>query len=194
MNTFWSQEVTVSNITTCCYVPVGAGKPVHRNRPSNGVALHLSGGKRYCFDTGQTIDVYENDVIFLPKGSNYHVVSLAPGDCYAINFCLFQEVPFPPFSVHLKNVSPIADCFVSATKYWRRKNEGHRMKCFSELYHILYHLKRECRLDDADNSRQDLIAPALKYIQDNYTSEVISVSALAQLCGISEVYLRRLFN
>jgi len=194
MNAFMEHDFTISDITTCCYVPVGAGKPVHKNRHSNGLALHLSGQKRYTFESGESIDVFENDMIFLPKGSNYHVTSLSPGDCYAINFQCPGDLRSPPFSLHCHNAAPLIDAFSSATKHWKRKNEDYKLKCFSELYHILYHFKREYRLDYFANSKQDLIAPAVKYIQNNYTGEVISVSKLAGLCRISEVYLRKLFN
>lgn len=39
-----------------------------------------------------------------------------------------------------------------------------------------------------------MIEPALKYIDENYTGENISVAHLASLCGVSETYLRRLFR
>ena len=38
------------------------------------------------------------------------------------------------------------------------------------------------------------ISPALHYIETNYTSETISLPYLAQLCGISEPHMRKLFN
>ena len=41
---------------------------------------------------------------------------------------------------------------------------------------------------------QELLAPAIEYMSDNYTLENITAARLASLCGISEVYFRRLFE
>lgn len=38
-----------------------------------------------------------------------------------------------------------------------------------------------------------LIEPAVKYIAAHYRTETISVATLAELCGISESYLKKLF-
>ena len=42
-------------------------------------------------------------------------------------------------------------------------------------------------------NQYDMIKPALKYIEENFLKEKISVSHLADICGISEAYLNRLF-
>ena len=41
--------------------------------------------------------------------------------------------------------------------------------------------------------KNGIIAPAINVIQENFTDHTLAVSALAQLCGISEAYFRRLF-
>ncbi len=42
-------------------------------------------------------------------------------------------------------------------------------------------------------STERIILPAIEYIHQNYTSENISAEHLANLCGISTAYLRRIF-
>lgn len=194
MELWLSQEHTVTHILTCTYVPAGAGRLMHRGRSSHGLALHLSGETVYRFDTGHEITVRANDMIFLPQNSNYQVVSRPSGDCYAINFQLSGQTTFHPFSFHCSNPVPYTDAFTQAVRHWKGKGQGYRMKCFSCLYQILYRLQRDCQLDRFEHPKQALLVPAMAYIQANYTQQTISIAHLAELCGISQVYLRRLFN
>ena len=194
MEQWLSQEHTVTDIRTCTYVPAGAGKLVHRSRVSHGLALHLSGETFYRFDTGREVRVMANDMVFLPQNSNYQVITDTPGDCYAINFHLEGETAFQPFCFHCSNPAPYTDAFTQAARYWQGKGAGYRLRCFACLYQILYRLQRDHQLDRFEHPKQALLAPALAYIQANYTRQTISIEHLAELCGISQVYLRRLFN
>ena len=194
MEQWMEQEPLVTHISTCRFVLPGSGTLIHRNRASHGLALHLSGRTVYHFDTGKEVRVEAHDMVFLPQNSNYHVVSDTRGDCWAINFQLAGQTPFQPFAFHCSNPTPYTDAFAQAVRHWTARDEGYRMKCFSCLYQILYRLKRDDHLDRSDHPKQALLAPALAYLQDHYTQEIINVDHLASLCGISPVYLRRLFN
>ena len=43
------------------------------------------------------------DIIYLPKHSNYQVKFLERGDCYAIDFDLYDDKTYAPFKINLKN-------------------------------------------------------------------------------------------
>lgn len=75
-----------------------------------------------------------------------------------------------------------------------KRNPGFYEECSAALYCILALMKREMSADYCPSSKLKLIQPALTYIKQNYTMETISVSHLAALCGISEVYLRKIFS
>lgn len=194
MNFFLEHELVILQILTCCFVPSGSGTLIHRNRGSHGLALHLFGETIYSFTSGEQVRACANDIVFLPKNSDYHVISATQGDCWAINFLLADDAVFPPFSFHCGNPTPYTDAFEQATRHWKRKSEGYRMKCFSSLYQILYQMQREYNFAHCVHPKQAILAPAIRYIQNNFTREVISIARLAQECGISQVYLRRLFN
>jgi len=194
MNLFLQHEGTVSQIRTCCYVPTGTGKLTHKNRASHGLALHLSGETLYSFSSGEQVRAFANDVVYLPKNSDYQVISTTRGDCYAINFLLSEESSDAPFSIHCDNLMQYSDLFEQAVRHWNRKAEGYQLKCYSVLYQILYQLQRDCKVDASAHSKVSKLAPAISFIQNNYTRETISIARLAQECGISQVYLRRLFQ
>lgn len=196
MKQFVTYEHVVSQIRTCCYVPPGTGTLVHHNRSSHGLALHLSGRTIYRFDTGLRVEAPADHVIFLPKGSSYQVETDTRGDCWAINFYLAQEEDFPPFAFHCPSPGPYAEAFDRAVRHWKTKGEGYRLRCMSCLYQLLYLLRRDYAFtfDHSVSPKKALLEPALEYIRANYTQQPIRVEELARVCGISQVYLRRLFN
>ena len=56
-----------------------AARRFHTNRSSHGLALHISGGKKYTFEGEKTLYTGNNDVIFMPEHSNYVVEAETPG-------------------------------------------------------------------------------------------------------------------
>ena len=130
MKRFMQYDFDVKEIVLCCFLPKGIGDNIHRNRASHGLALMIGGEKLYTFDNGRTITVRDGDMIYLPKGSNYTVLSLQPGECYAINFNVSEEISFSPFSVHIKNSRDMVSAFQHAERNWRTKKQG----CLSLLF------------------------------------------------------------
>ena len=55
-------------------------------------------------------------------------------------------------------------------------------------------MKREAANNAPEHRALLRLAPALEYVKCHYTDESISGAQLASLCGISEPYLRRLFQ
>lgn len=146
------------------------------------------GKKSYLPENGQ--------IMFFPKDSTYDVflqndVSDKDG-CLAINFSSPDLRQTEPFVFTPKSANAFAPYFIKAEKAWREKLPGYREKCMEYLFAIIAAMKA----DDvySPSSHKKIIAPAVDYIHENYCGEKIYSSALASLCGISEVYLRRLFT
>ena len=57
MKNFMEHDFVIANILLCCFLPMGKGDPVHKNRASHGVALHIGGEKIYTFDDGKVFTV-----------------------------------------------------------------------------------------------------------------------------------------
>ena len=169
---------------------------MHTDRPSHGLVFYVGGETRFCFGE-QTLAVKKNDVIYLPKHSDYTVES--SGDetgivCYAVNFDVRTERDFPPMVMSVKNAAAILSLFKQAEQAWRTKRSGYEMECKAELYHVLCALRREWETGYITASTASFIEPAVAYIHRNYTADTISVSHLADLCGMSETYFRSIFR
>lgn len=166
----------------------------HKARPFHGFAMYTGGGAIYKFETGEELSVLKNDIIFLPEHSDYHVRNIAVSECYAINFRTFDDRTLSPFVVHMKNHAAVHECFKNADHAFTAKKAGYEMKCMSELYSIAYQVNKEREKEYFPNSLKAKISPALEYIHNNYTSPDLSVEELSELCGISAVYFRRIFE
>ena len=61
------------------------------------------------------------------------------------------------------------------------------------LYDGIYQMQKEEQKQYISGRHLSLIAPAIQEINRSFTENELSISKLAALCGISEVYFRRLF-
>ena len=191
---FMKYDFNVTDIRLVCHVPKNGGSRVHKNRASHGVVFYPSGEREYLFDGGRSINVCKNKIAYLPQSSTYVVNVSAPGDCYAINFMLSEEVDFEPFSVKIKNSEQISELFRSCLKIWKERKRGYQMECKAYLYRILCILQREAEDDYLPNEKARLIAPAVDYLREKYTSDDVSIARLSALCGITPEYFRRVFR
>ena len=194
MNAFFNDTLKIKEIVLAVFVPYGAGDAVHKSRPSHGLAFNCGEEAQYVFEDGTVCKVGKNDVIYLPKNSNYEVIFNKGVNTYCINFQLMDEETFAPFVFHVLDGEEILKCYQSAEKIWRRAKEGREYRVLSELYKILYEMQKGNSLPYLPESKRELIKPAVEYIHRHYTDELINVEKLSELCGISYDYLRKLFQ
>ena len=193
-NGYLQKKHIVTEIVLAIHVPARTGGTVHKNRPSHGLAFNVSGEKDYIFNDGTVLTVKQNDIIYLPKASNYEVKTKMQGDIYCINFQCVDEETFSPFVLHVPNADTMLGAYQSAEKAWKRGEEGREYRALSALYKILYEMQRLQLAPYFPKAKQDLIKPAIDYIHKHYTEELINMESLSGLCGISYDYLRQLFE
>lgn len=188
------KDILINKIALAVKVPSYNKDSIHVDRPYHGFALHPFGSKTYCFwDDEKEIMLDEGSIIYMPKGSSYNVMSEKDCICYAINFDLAEDLFCEPFKFNPKDGSKMLRLFKEAEKAWSTKSVGYMEKCFAILSEIISVMKSEIAACYISGSQRNLIEPAIKYISEHYASERIVVSELSELCGISEVYLRRIF-
>ena len=194
MTDFMKYNFDISKILVACFVPKGNGKATHKDRPSHGLALHLEGKKEYYFSDGRKLTVEKGDIIYLPKDSTYSVKSSLPGACYAINFLTSSEIIFQPFVVRVKSVSKYVELFSSARRIWDIKNIGYEMRCKALLYSIISEMQTESAEKYQPKSKYMIIEPAVKFINENFSKEILKISKLSSMCDITPEYFRKIFK
>lgn len=191
MNELWLKAV-ISEIKVAMHVDPGTGRAVHNNRPFHGFVFNDSRGeKTYTFDTGRVMRTDKNCLFYLPKGSSYHVRSIPASGCYAINFD--ADISDEPFSVTLRNPESVLRNFKAAASAWKQGSPSREAAAKRAIYDAICTAHGELHRQYAPKSEVSLIDAAVRAIDVGFTENDLSISHLAELCGISEVYLRRLF-
>ncbi len=191
MNEQW-KNVIIKGISAAVYVAPNTGKHIHQNRPHHGLVLNDSSSvKDYIFDDGRIMRTDKNALFYLPKGSSYHVESHQIGGCYAINFD--AEICDIPFSMSFRNTESLLHNFKIACESWKSKSDQSNLLAMRALYDGIYQMQKEEQRQYISGSHRSLISPAIQELEHSFSEKEISVSRLAALCGMSEVYFRKIF-
>ena len=193
------KEIVVTKIAVALFMSGGQGRPIHRDRPTHGLALNVGCSSEYIFESGERLVCRSGECIYLPRGSNYtarryEISEGKENGVYAINFLTLSDEIESPWVVKIKGEHEMRSLFSKAAKAWMKKEIGYDEECRADLYRIIKQIKKESFGYTSKKKTAELLAPAIEYIDANYATESISVPYLASLCGISEAYLRRAFQ
>ncbi len=191
MNELWESTI-ITGISAAVYVEPNTGRPIHKDRSFHGFVLNDSEVVRdYCFENGGIMRTAGNSLFYLPKGSSYHVKQIQNGGCYAINFDadIFDE----PFCVTLRNPDQLCRNFKAATDAWKRKDSLRVAIAMRAVYDSICSAKKELHKQYMTKTQLSIVGPAVDVMNYRFTDNALNVSYLASLCGVSEVYFRKLF-
>ena len=191
MNEQW-KNIIITKIGVAVYVAPNFGNAIHKNRPYHGLVLNDADSvKDYVFDDGYVMRTEGNSLFYLPKNSNYYVKQYQPGGCYAINFDAVLEDA--PFSVPFRNTESLLHNFKVACDAWKSKNDQAKLLVMRALYDGIFQMQKEEQKQYTSGRHLSIISPAIQEIDRSFAINDLSISRLAKLCGISDVYFRRLF-
>lgn len=195
MNNFFTDNFNISKINICIYVASGTGKNIHRNRPNHGLVIQLSGIKKYVFENDGEMTVKEGEVFYLPKFSDYNVISIQDGDCIAVNFELTDnDITYPYFSVSPKLQSKYLPEFKRILKMWNAQGSGSLNCCLSILYGIIYNIQQDKQTKYLQSKTAKPAGIAAEYIAAHFSDIDLSIHQLAELLDITPEYFRALFK
>ena len=154
------------------------------NRQWYGISFALSGqityehnGIKYVSDT--------NTAVILPQGQSYTLYRDKEGFFPLINFECTNYHSDTFTLIPLKNTHYIKMCFDEMQKLFLSGRSNPRL--MSKFYDIIDHLI------NAANPEQISLSNAIKYIENNFRSNITNLD-LAKECMISEEYFRKLFK
>ena len=187
------ETIVITAIDLAIYVAPGTGAHEHRDRRSHGLVLNDADVVRdYCFHNGKILRTSGNSLFYLPKGSSYRVVTIRPGGCHAINFD--ASIDDEPFSFVPRDHDPLLQAFKAAAAAWKNNSAFRQNAAMGALYDAVCCLQKEAHRQYVPGNQAALIAPAVEVIEQELTDNALSVSSLATLCGMSEVYFRKVFQ
>ena len=181
-------DLIITDIISATTIYTNVGAKVRRNcRKAWAFVLKYEGETEY-FCNGRYIISNANELVILPRGSVYEWVCHKSGHCMIIDFeCDAKD--FPVCSFHVGNPERLLRIFRDIEYKMTLRNSTYRQECIKELYEIILLLAKERY---APSSKTEKLSPALDYIAKNYASPIKN-DELAQMCGLSTVYFRKLF-
>lgn len=193
MLTDWNNAI-ITDITLAIYVSPDIKKSVHIDRAFHGLIMNDADTEETVYFSDKTVlHLGPHDVYYLPKHADYRVTSIRRGGCWAINFDMLTDLHQRPFSFHPTNSEAILNEFKSAVRHYTAKTPLCDMAIRRHLYGILLKLQAEADKKYVPSGTKALIAPAIDEIHAHYPDRELSVRELADRCGISEAYFRRIF-
>lgn len=191
MNPEWNR-IVVQKIALVLYVEPNKGKNLHQNRPFHGFVLNDEDVERdYIFSDGRILHTKGNMLFYLPKGSNYQVKHISGiAGCYAVNFD--ADVMDQPFEIQCKDPESLRKHFKTAAAEWQNNSAQSHLMAMELLYRIVRSAISDQQRPYFPNIKMQKLAPAIQRIHQSI-ADTPTVEQLAQLCGISTVYFRKLF-
>ena len=166
-----------------------------KGRHSDAFVYVLSGSCTYQFDDKTEFKATAGDVFYLPYRAKY-TMNIYAND-YKFIFCDFQfaETEARESALYSNQTSKIIDnLFAKLLNRHRSSSYGAYTECMSVLYNIYSTLQQDTQKSCLGKSKEKNIIEAKRYIDESFNLPEISISLLAEKIGISEVYLRKLFN
>lgn len=167
---------------------------ISHERNYDTISMRLSGKcnfqtKEHCFSSKK------GDILYLPKTLEYSQETNGES-IIAIHFINYSFKKDNNAELITLNNSEYAEGIVRKMyDIWKEKKQGHKYKCTSLLYELLYFINCQRYNNTIELvTHSDKIKAAIDYIHTNYRSNTIEVSYLANMSGISETYFRKLFK
>jgi AraC-like DNA-binding protein len=163
-----------------------------------GLVFIIDGSALFQFED-QSFSVQKNDIVYLPKGSQYITRAHARGVYHfmVISFQLqsddvLKHIPLP---IHMKPAQAqlCQHLFRELVKRWKRKDVVYKLKCHAILSDLLYRLIVEFLNQHFDHHSIEKIKPAVETMNRYYT-HCLHIQDLARQVNLSPSHFRRLFH
>lgn len=162
-----------------------------RSRPFHALSFRIRGNSTMISLDGSQIQFKTNDIAFVPAMHLYRQKALQE-ELYVIHFTCDQITETEIKKLSPKRPESFERLFADIYEAWSKKQQGYIYECKSKLYKIIF--KMECDWNDQKIlSTNDKISEAVEYIHDHFTDHSLTVEYLAQSCGMSDTYFRKIF-
>ncbi len=136
--------------------------------------------------------ISDNTIVYLPAGSEELIFKYG-SKSINVRFELFNERNLEFCTITPKNPEEYQNEFNQLFNIWTQQESGYKYKCTALFYTILANIQSECQISHQKEIPK-VIKPAFNYISDNYNDHNITISLCANMCEISEVYFRKIFQ
>lgn len=185
-------DLKINDILSVLTIHTEKGKIISRtNRECWAIILKYEGETIYK-NLGKTYISNRDNMIILPKGSDYEWHCTESGRFYTIEFDCDKTCD-SIFSFPIDNCEKFLQLYKDSDYKRTVKKPFYKYELFKNLYSILTLLLQSKNQVYTPPSKKQKITPAVEYITANYTSQIKN-DFLASLTGLSTIYFRKIFT
>ena len=164
-------------------------------RHSDAFIFVLEGGCDYVISGGKRFSVQAGEVLYLARGSKYSMT--VTSDSYKVIYCDFEfdlaesresDRFSPQNNEHVKNL------FFKLKNVYRQRTAASFGESMSILYSIYAAVLGLADTAYVTSDIKSKLAPAHQYMSAHLDDADLTVTHLAKMCNMSEVYFRSLFK
>ena len=169
-------------------------KRIVKNREGHVLIFRKSGCGIHKFEN-ETIKSLPGNVLFIPEGISYSFEPLEKTPCTSISLT---------FSANIKNPEPtlfdgtsfpdLQNIFLNIHKYFHLNTSYAKNMSISLLYSVFAYLSEMENSSYYDKSKDEIIKPAIDYIEAHLCDSDLKTTMLHKYCSISPAYFRRIFK
>ena len=163
----------------------------HKKGHSDAFVYFLCGETDYYFD-GKSFTAREGTVVFLPKASSYKMNVRGLCNYIVADFDFEDSESVRSADLFTGMPSTAAGDFERLFHVWHKSEPWSECEAYGELYRIYSAcIRSQTRIYGRAG---ELYSAAIKYVLENYASESLRITDIAEHVGITEVHLRRIFK
>ena len=163
-----------------------SGSIFNHARNFSSLAIRLRGKSRFSFH-GKEILAEEKSVIYIPGGLEFtHIAE--PEELIILHL---QCHGTDENEITLYSVKGAEELFSALLAEWESARGASYQRCMSMLYRIFEALEA---VQEPTQNIPPAIAEGVRYLHTHYREPGLTVTQLASLCHVSEVYFRRVFH
>ena len=163
------------------------------DRKSHGICFAKS-GKMIYYHNGNEYISDKDHALLLPKGATYTQSCVEEGEFLLIQYqALEGSAPNEFISLKIADLDRYIAEYSKLEKLWLIKPPNGHLSALQSIYEILNRLYKNELAAERDKN-YEIIRPAVKYLEDNFTDPTLSNTQLAEKAAVSEVYFRRVFK
>lgn len=174
----------------------GTGKTTHTvSRLSDGFIYVISGSCCYTFSDGKAVTVSDGNILYLACGAEYDMKILT--DVYSVIWCDFffdGDLPRQSGVYSPREALGAEQLFRRIYRTYSSPWDSDFAQSISLLYKIYSIVVLSANLPYVARDFREKIREATDTVHRDFSNTDLSVAALAESAGVSEVYFRRQFK
>ncbi|MBQ8417008.1 MAG: helix-turn-helix transcriptional regulator, partial [Clostridia bacterium] len=192
MNMEILSNLVITKIHSATTMYTSGGTRIKREGRPCWAIVHKFEGETVYTANGRTYVSDRTHLAILPKGCSYEWYCTRSGHYFIIEFDADAQGP-DLLSLHTEDSDRIHTLCRSMEQKRLAKRPMWQTESIRDTYSILLLLTEEANKKYLPGEKKQKLLPALDYMTEHY-NQPLSNDMLAELCGISTVYFRKLFT